>query len=111
MFVATVIYFLKWNDKWATVHADAEFRNMRFSADILRASWVAELIFEWEKEKEGNFRPTLIEHFTRNLFQDDNMKLTDHPTEQIGKFIGQLKSVTLDQTGFKLEKIGDKAGN
>lgn len=108
--VLTIIYFLKWNDKWATAHADAEFRNMRFSADILRASWIAELIFEWETEKQREFPDALIEHFTRNLFQDDKMTMTDHPTEQIGKFLGQIKSVTVDQAGFKLEKIGDKAG-
>lgn len=109
LLVATVVYYFRWLNQWATVHAQAEFRNMRFAADILRANWLAELLFEWETEKDRDFPEALIEHFTKNLFQDEKMTATDHPAEQLGKLLSQITSFKVDQAGVEIKKAGDKS--
>lgn len=94
LFVGTLIYYLRWNDAWFRDHADVEFRNMRFSADIMRASWIAELLFEWEKErKENPLPPVVIDSFTRDLFRDERPKRIIHPAESVLGAIGKFRKV------------------
>ena len=83
-FVLTMIYYLKWNDRWFREHADAEFGAKRYKADILRASWVAELAQEWVKEGKGDLSPDLIASYTRNLFRDVGpSRVSEHPMDHL----------------------------
>ena len=83
-FVFTMVYFLKWNDRWFREHADAEFAAKRYKADILRASWVAELVTEWAKEGKGDLPPELVAAYTRNLFQDvGSSRVSEHPLDHL----------------------------
>jgi hypothetical protein len=68
IFVSTAIYYIRWNDRWFRDHASAEFANRKFGADILGASWLAELFFEWDEKKDFNFPPELLQSFARGLF-------------------------------------------
>jgi hypothetical protein len=97
-FVGTMIYYLKWNDRWFREHADAEFAAKRYKADILRASWVAELVHEWAKEGKGELPAELLGAYTRNLFRDTGAsRVSEHP-------IDHLTSIMKRATEFEVGK-------
>ena len=100
-FISTLIYYIKWNDQWFKEHAQAEFRNMRFAADILRASWLAELLFEWEKEKETQLPEAVITRFTQNLFADERFRDVEHPAEALAKVLRSVSNIRIDREGFR----------
>ena len=103
-FAATVIYYLKWNDNWFTQHASAEVKSMRNSADIIRANWLAELMFEWDKEKAQEFPDSLIATFSQGLFHDPSIKATDHPTDEVLRFMKSLKKISVTRDGAELDR-------
>ncbi len=109
MFISTLIYYIKWNDQWFKEHAEAEFRNMRFAADILRASWLAELLFEWEKEKKSTQLPeSIIASLARNLFRDERWGDTEHPAEALTKALGGVSSLRVSKDGVEIKRKAEK---
>lgn len=100
LFVGTIVFYIKWNDQWFREHAESNFRNKRFAADMLRASWIAEMMFAWEdKGSDKEFPSILLESFTKNLFREDKMKATDHPADTVGKVASQLETVRFGSGG------------
>lgn len=110
LFGSTVIYYIKWNDEWFKEHAEAEFRNMRFAADILRASWVAELLFEWEREKERELPEAIISRFTHNLFMDGRLRDVEHPAEALSQLLRNIANIgiRIDREGVEINKAAKK---
>lgn len=97
-FVFTMVYYLKWNDRWFREHADSELSAKRYKADILRASWIAELMSEWAKEGKGDLPADLIAAYTRNLFAGiDPTRVSEHP-------IDHLTSIMKRATEFDIGK-------
>lgn len=81
-FSATMLFYLKWSDRWFREHADEEMQAKRYKADMLRASWVAELASEWAKE--GKEVPAeMVGVFARNLFSVAATTDVEHPAETI----------------------------
>jgi len=101
------IYYLKWNDRWFREHADAEFAAKRYKADILRASWIAELAGEWKKTKEGEpLSPLLVDAFTRNLFTDVSVSgPSEHPLDEMTSLLKRASEVQFGKSGFSLKGI------
>lgn len=95
--VTTFVYYLKWNDRWFREHADNEFAAKQYQADILRASWVAELVSEWQTENgDGELPPELISAFTRHLFRDvGGTRENEHPLEAVTGMVKRVTSVTV----------------
>jgi hypothetical protein len=90
VFVATAIYFIKWNDKFFRDHADAELNNSKWAQDIMRASWIAELYIELRKNSGPELPPELLQSFTQNLFTPGaDGSNASHPYEEV---LGALKS-------------------
>lgn len=108
MFVSTGIYYIRWNDQWFREHARVEFENRKFSADILRASWVAELFFEAAEKKETKMPPELVESFTKNLFDATSLDGKLHPMDQMGDLIKQFSSLEVNKGGVKIVRDKDK---
>ncbi len=80
---AAMIFYIRWNDHWFSQHADEEFRLKRLELDIDRASWVAEMVFEWQVEK-GTIPDELIHRLTRNLFSTEpDRETVKHPSEDL----------------------------
>lgn len=102
LFVSTMIYFIRWNDQWFRDHARAEFANRKFSTDILRASWLAELYFEWESKREQTLPPEILQSFTRGLFVIEEHKGTNHPFDDLTSFMKQFSTVKLGKTGLEV---------
>ena len=82
--IVTIIFYIRWNDHWAQMHADEEFRLKRLDLDIDRASWVVEMAMEWKDEKQKEIPKELLDKLTHNLFED---MATDgqvrHPYEDV----------------------------
>jgi len=90
-FSGMAIYGLRWTDSWHRQHAAQEMMARRYKADILRASWIAELASEWSDD--GRQVPTgLVDVFARNLFLDVNGPTeTQHPIEQLLTKAGKIE--------------------
>ena len=84
LFGSTLIFYLKWNNRWFEDHAHAEFYFRKLNSDILRASWIAELFFEWKDKKDIGIPHEVLTSFTRNLFVDTTVNtVSDHPFDQL----------------------------
>jgi hypothetical protein len=104
IFVSTSIFYIRWNDQWFRDHAKVEFENRKFSADILRASWVAELFFEWAEKKGVSIPPELVASFTRNLFEGVGVDSKLHPADQLTELLKQVSSLEVSKGAFKMTK-------
>ena len=94
LFVSTAIFYIRWNDQWFKEHANAEFENRKFSRDIVRASWIAELLFEWKEKKEIPFPEQLVISFTTGLFEtNDTIKTTKHPFDDLKSLAGSISEI------------------
>lgn len=67
-FIFTMGFLLRWMNEWAQRHTDEELRMLQLDQDIDRASWVAEMTFEWNEEKNSTIPDGLLEILTTNLF-------------------------------------------
>jgi hypothetical protein len=102
-FVFTMIYYLKWNDRWFREHADGEFAAKRYRADIYRASWLAELVTEWAKEAKGDLPPSLLEACTRNLFTDITpSRVSEHPMDHMLDLVKKAKEFKMGKDGISI---------
>jgi hypothetical protein len=104
LFVTTAIYYIKWNDQWFRDHARVEFENRKFSADILRASWVAELFFEWADKKGINMPADLVGSFTKNLFDPTSSDGRHHPIDQFNDLLKNISSLEVGKGNVKVTK-------
>jgi hypothetical protein len=69
-FVAILLFYVRWMNRWFEQHAAAEFLLKQFELDIDRASWVVETAMEWRRDQKSEIPGTLLEGITRNLFAD-----------------------------------------
>jgi hypothetical protein len=94
--ISTVVYYLRWNDRWYREHADGELAAKRYKADILRASWIAELVSELATEGRPELPPELLDAFTRNLFRDTGRsRVTEHPFDDLTSLFKRANEVTI----------------
>lgn len=95
----SILFFSRWQNKWAERHADTEFASKQFALDIERASWLVETALEW-RDKNGTKMPDeLIKSLSLNLFansqhaSDDPLK---HPADQLASALfGAANKATL----------------
>ncbi len=104
LFVTTGIYYIRWNDQWFRDHARVEFENRKFSSDVLRASWVAELLFEWAEKKGITMPPDLLSSFTKNLFEPMAQDGRHHPIDQFNDFLKQVSMIEIGKGSVKVTK-------
>lgn len=97
--VFSLIYNIRWNDKWAKAHADEEFKLKRLALDIDRASWVVETALEWDNATTGEQQipEHLLDRISFNLFVDErDTECATHPTEDIlTKIFGASSTVNV----------------
>lgn len=103
-FVTTMVYYLKWNDRFFREHADAEFAANRYKADILRASWVAELVSEWLAEKDKTPPPELLGAFTKNLFPEVGpTKESEHALDSLTGVLKRASKFSIGKDSLSVE--------
>jgi hypothetical protein len=100
--VGTVIYYIKWVNKWAEQHAASEFQLQQFYIDVNRANWVIESCLEWRKETDSAIPAELLSSITNNLF----VSPMGEP-EQVIHPADELASALMGSASKLKVKVGD----
>lgn len=114
-FTAAVIFYVRWQDRWSDAHAEEEFRLKRLDLDVDRASWLVEVMLEWQRENQGEMPSELLEQLSAGLFEQPGAHGgLRHPVEDVvaailsGSAGMKLKlangEVTLDRKGLQAAK-------
>ncbi|MFN7374017.1 MAG: hypothetical protein ACK54T_08210 [bacterium] len=105
-FVLTMIYYVKWNDRWFREHADAELAAKRYKVDMVRSAWVAELVQEYQKEGKGDLPEELLTAVTANLFRDIGpSRPSDHPVDNLTSLLRRATDVSLSRNRFSFRQL------
>jgi len=102
--VSTILFYVRWQTSWLGRHADLETKNQLFNYDMLRASWFAEMLFEYKDERGQGLPESVIEVMTANLFQDTGARpMGQHPVDDVIGLIGKLRRVRVSDKEVELE--------
>ncbi|HET6246909.1 MAG TPA: hypothetical protein VFE47_04345 [Tepidisphaeraceae bacterium] len=103
--VTTLVYYLRWNNHWFTQLADDEFFVRKLNIDVLRASWVAEMLIEWKEEKDKPFPTELLTSFTEGLFRERRPGVPDHHVAaDVAKFAGDISKFKVSKDAIEISK-------
>lgn len=83
--LATILFYIRWQNIWAEQHSKTELQLRQFQLDISRANWVVESCLEWRKETGSAIPGDLLGSITRNLFsgQQEATKQAIHPADEL----------------------------
>lgn len=100
--IGTILYYIKWQNRWAEQHIVSEFQLQQFYIDVNRANWVIESCLEWRKETESAIPKELLGSITNGLFVNNQIEpeRVIHPADELAS--------ALLGTASKLKlKVGD----
>jgi hypothetical protein len=102
-FASSVVFYIRWQDRWSNAHAAEEFRLKRFDLDLARASWLVEVMLEWSKA-QTELPKDLIEKLATGLFeQSASEPAIKHPAEEIlSALLSSSSSINLKLPGGDL---------
>lgn len=104
----TLIYYLRWNNHWFAQLARDEFNTHKMNIDVLRASWVAEMLIEWKEEKDRPFPTELLTAVTEGLFRGVEWTPGDHhPVSEVARMVNSVSKLKVTKDGLELSKKGD----
>jgi hypothetical protein len=104
--LATILFYIKWQNKWADQHAASEFQLQQFYVDVNRANWVIESCLEWRKETDSAIPAELLSSITNGLFINP---LTEpdrvmHPADELASaLMGSASKLNLKVGDSELE--------
>jgi len=115
--IGSILFYIKWQNKWAEQHSNSEFQLQQFHIDINRANWALESSLEWHKETGTDIPPELLTSLTKNLFTPDSSELENviHPADELASaLIGSSSNLKLNLGGNEVtfdkpSKIPNKA--
>lgn len=100
--ITPLVYRLKFSADGYRLHAETELANQKFRQDILRASWLAELLFEAATIDTSSGRGAitiddqLLAQLAKGLFEyNASAKPAQHPIEELQKYARQFKKLTI----------------
>jgi len=95
--VGSILYYIRWQDRWASQHAAAEWQLRQFQLDISRANWVIESGLEWNKATGQVMNEALVERVTHGLFVKENEPAQVlHPADELATaLLGSASKVNL----------------
>lgn len=109
---ASIVFFIRWESRWADMHATNEFQLQQFHVDVNRANWVIESALEWKKETGEVPPPDFLSQLTKNLFANQADTLAEkvlHPADELASaLIGSSSKLSLNLAGN--EVVFDKPG-
>lgn len=106
LFASTSIYLVRWLNSWLYRHASMETKNQLLHYDMLRASWFAELLFEYRDEsgKPASLPDSVIQVMTKNLFEDVAAEeQAKHPADDVTAFLKRLSRLKVSEEGVEME--------
>lgn len=106
-FVATLLYYIRWEMRWADMHAASEMQLQQFHVDVNRANWVIESALEWKKETGEVVPNDLLNQLSKNLFMskaDEDASKVLHPADELASaLMGSASKLRLNIAGNELE--------
>lgn len=114
--VGTILYYIKWQNRWAEQHVASEFHLQQFYIDVNRANWIVESCLEWRKAANSDIPNELLKSIAGNLFansQGEPEKVI-HPADELASaLLGTASKLRLkigeNELDFdKPSKISDK---
>jgi hypothetical protein len=97
-----ILYYVKWQNRWAEQHAAAEFQLQQFYIDVNRANWVVESCLEWTKETKKEVPPELLGSMAKGLFSS-----TETQTDQVLHPADTLASALMGTASKLRLRLGD----
>lgn len=115
--VGTLLYYIKWQNKWAEQHSNSEFQLQQFYIDVNRANWVIESCLEWRKDTDSPIPRELLASITNGLFVNNQVEPEKiiHPADELASaLMGSASKLKLKVGDSELEfdkpnKITNKA--
>lgn len=103
--VGSIIYYIRWQSRWAEQFAATESSLKQFHLDVNRANWVVETCLEWRKETSTLIPTPLIESLTRGLFaRDSPTPQAIHPADELASaLVGSASKISLAVGDSKIE--------
>jgi hypothetical protein len=102
---STLIYFLRFDNHWFSSLASNEFNTRKLKIDVLRASWIAEMLLEWTEDRENPFPEQLLTSFSEGLFREDGYRRKDHhPATDAISLLRKVTSLKLSKDGVEVCK-------
>lgn len=100
--VGTLLYYLRWQNRWADQHAMSEFQLQQFYIDVNRANWVIESCLEWTKETGQPVPQELVQTISKGLFTN-----AEPSAEQLVNPADALASALMGTASKLRLKFGD----
>lgn len=104
--LGTILYYIKWQNKWAEQHSNSEFQLQQFYIDVNRANWVIESCLEWRKETDSAIPKELLGSITNNLFVNNETEpeRVIHPADELASaLLGSASKLKLKVGDSELE--------
>ncbi|MFT3836395.1 MAG: hypothetical protein QM723_05295 [Myxococcaceae bacterium] len=98
--VSTLVYYVRWMDRWFREHAEQEFGASKYKADMLRASWIAELSAEIREHDNAELQPALLSALTHGLFVTPGSPPLRHPLEAVTGLAERLSEIQANKDGL-----------
>lgn len=100
LLVSTVIFYLRWLRASYDNLARRDFETDRLQLDMMRASWIAELILEAQNpttvdQKRFEIPELLVTQLSHRLFENSQSNPSDHPIEDLQRYAKQFKKLTV----------------
>ncbi|MFO0932930.1 MAG: hypothetical protein U1E39_09500 [Planctomycetota bacterium] len=108
LFASTLVFYLRWNDRWFSRHADSELDSRNRERGLLGTAAIVELLFEWNKDTKGDkpFPPELLRALTAELLPPPLVAGgTAHPAESVLATLENLKSLELGGKAMRFERF------
>lgn len=104
LFAGTVIFYFRWTSRWADRLAHNDLEVQQYASDILRASWVAELLFEYKDEQDKEIPAEVIARMTEGLFHRREFGAhAYHPSEDLASMIGGIRKIKATPSGVEID--------
>jgi hypothetical protein len=104
--LASILYYIKWQNKWAEQHAASEFQLQQFYVDVNRANWVIESCLEWRKDTDSIIPTELLSSITNGLFFNPLSEQAQiiHPADELASaLLGSASKLKLNVGDNTLE--------
>lgn len=104
--IGSILYYIRWQNRWAEEHSYSEFQMQQFYIDVNRANWVLESCLEWRKETDSAIPTALLKSITKNLFVNDSKDVEQviHPSDQLASaLLGSASKLKMNVAGNEIE--------
>ena len=103
--VASIIFMIRWMNRWFELHSQSEFALKNFELDMERASWIVETSLEWKDAKGTAIPPELLDSLSSNLFENEaKVEQLQHPADQLASaLLGTASAIKLKAGDSSIE--------